>query len=120
MVGRAMVEFRSLGSVFMPHSPPPRLGVSYGSVPFAAPDPSLGGWNQQRSLFLAYVIVQVFLWSLVLALPQPERGYASTVAGALGIVTFVVCVVRLRPDRLFGWWLIVASSLALLAAGILT
>jgi diguanylate cyclase (GGDEF)-like protein len=109
-----------MGRGFMPARSAPRLGGSYSSAPFVGPDPLTSRLSRQRSVFLTYVLVEILLWALALALPHPSRGYVSTAAGALGITIFVVYVARLKPTRLIGWWLVAAGSLALFAAGIIT
>ena len=96
------------------------IGGSSGSVPVVVPEPEASTPTPSRSLFLTYILVQFVLWLLVFALPHPARGYASTTAGALGILTLVIGVAWRKPTRLIGWWLVAASSLALLAAGTVT
>ena len=76
--------------------------------------------RQARRILVAYGAVQVTLAVVAASQPFPQSATVSIFMVFLGITTFTACLVRLRPSRSLGWWLIAASSLVLLAAHVST
>ena len=72
------------------------------------------------SIFLAYCLIQTVLTAFAWTMPFPASGLVSLAVVAAGTTALVTAIVRRRPSRTAGWWLLAAGATALLAAHIVT